>query len=169
MLGNLSFWLWFIVLRILLTKYDSINRHFVKSSLKSKTLALVQSVECLLSKTCLVSADLSNCRCWLSNCRSRFDKFALTKHNVGNEHFTDWIHAKILHFELDFTKRRFIESYFSNQIPTTVASLGEGGGPPRVSPFWGDTILWCETITSPICGKYRTFFTLFGRPHPHLD
>ena len=49
-----------------------------------------------------------------------------------------------------------------------MASL-EGGGPPRVSPFWGDIILWCETISSPTCGKYLTFFTLFGRPHPHLD
>ena len=43
--------------------YDSINRRFVKSSSKSRILALVQSMECSLSKTCLVSADLSNRRC----------------------------------------------------------------------------------------------------------
>ena len=30
-----------------------------------------------------------------------------------------WINAKILDFELDFTNRRFIESYFINQIPNT--------------------------------------------------
>ena len=28
----------------------------------------------------------------------------------------DWANAKILDFKLDFTKRRFIESYFINQI-----------------------------------------------------
>ena len=39
-------------------KYDSIKRRFVKSSSKSRILALVQSMECSLSKTCLVSADM---------------------------------------------------------------------------------------------------------------
>ena len=63
MLGNLSFCLSFIVLAIWLMKYDSINRRFVKSSSKSRILTLVQSMECSLSKTCLVSADLSNRRC----------------------------------------------------------------------------------------------------------
>ena len=47
-------------------KYDSIKRRFVKSSSKSRILALVQSMECSLSKTCLVSADLSNRRCRMS-------------------------------------------------------------------------------------------------------
>ena len=32
----------------------------------------------------------------------------------------DWTNAKILDFELEFTKRRFIESYFINQIPNTM-------------------------------------------------
>ena len=36
------------------------------------------------------------------------------------EHSMDWTNAKILDFELDFTKRRFIESYFINQIPNTM-------------------------------------------------
>ena len=66
MLGNLSFCLSFIVLGIWLMKYDSIKRRFVKSSSKSRSLALVQSMECSLSKTCLVSADLSNRRCRMS-------------------------------------------------------------------------------------------------------
>ena len=35
-----------------------------------------------------------------------------------------------------------------------VARGGKGGGSHWVSPFWGDTILSCETITPPICGKY---------------
>ena len=39
---------------------------------------------------------------------------------------------------------------------------GRAGGPLRVSPFWGGTILWCETVTPPICGKYLSFFTLFS-------
>ena len=50
----------------------------------------------------------------------RFNKSALTKHVFDNEHSMDWTNAKILDFELDFTKRRFIESYFINQIPTTM-------------------------------------------------
>ena len=50
----------------------------------------------------------------------RFDKSALTKHVFDNEHSTDWTNAKILDFKLDFTKRRFIESYFINQIPNTM-------------------------------------------------
>ena len=32
----------------------------------------------------------------------------------------DWTNAKILDSELDFTKSRFIESYFINQIPNTM-------------------------------------------------
>ena len=47
-------------------KYDSIKRRFVKSSSKSKILVLVQSMECPSSKTCLVSADLSNRICRMS-------------------------------------------------------------------------------------------------------
>ena len=34
--------------------------------------------------------------------------------------FMDWTNAKILDFKLDFTNRRFIESYFINQIPYTM-------------------------------------------------
>ena len=47
-------------------KYDSIKRRFVKSSSKSRILALSNPLECSLSKTCLVSADLSNRRCRMS-------------------------------------------------------------------------------------------------------
>ena len=43
-------------------KYASINQRFVKSSSKSRILALVQSMECRFSKTCLESANLSNGR-----------------------------------------------------------------------------------------------------------
>ena len=50
----------------------------------------------------------------------RFDKSALTKHVFDNEHSMDWTKVKILDFELDFTKRRFIESYFINQIANTM-------------------------------------------------
>ena len=49
-----------------------------------------------------------------------FDKSALTKQVFDNKHSMDWTNAKILDFELDFTKRRFIESYFNNQIPSTM-------------------------------------------------
>ena len=57
-------------------------------------------------------------------------------------------------------------------LDLTVASLGGRRG-PRISPFWGDSIwgdliLFCETITPPICGEYLSIFTLFGA-YPHLD
>ena len=43
-----------------------------------------------------------------------------------------------------------------------MASLGgRAGDPLRVSPVWGYTILWCETVTLSICGKYLSFFILF--------
>ena len=50
----------------------------------------------------------------------RFDESALTKHVFDTEHCMDWTNAKILDFKLDFTKRRFIESYSINQIPNTI-------------------------------------------------
>ena len=50
----------------------------------------------------------------------RFNKSALTKHVFDNEHFKNWTNAKILDFKLDYTKRRFIESYFINQITNTM-------------------------------------------------
>ena len=77
-------------------KYDSIKRRFVKSSQVRKKEHL---------------ADIQHLR---------FDKSALTKHVFDNEYSMDWTNAKILDFELDFTKRRFIESYFINQIPYTM-------------------------------------------------
>ena len=53
----------------------------------------------------------------------RLDKSALTKHVFDDEHPMDWTNAKILDFDLDFTKRRFIESYFINQMPNTNAQM----------------------------------------------
>ena len=50
----------------------------------------------------------------------RFDKSAPTQHVFDIKHSMDWTNAKILDFELDFTKRRFIESYFINEIPNTM-------------------------------------------------
>ena len=39
-----------------------------------------------------------------------FDKSVLTKHVFDYKHSMDWTNAKILDFELDFTKHWFIES-----------------------------------------------------------
>ena len=45
---------------------------------------------------------------------------------------------------------------------------GRKGGPLQVTPFWGDTILWCETKTPQICGEDLVFVILLGL-QPHLD
>ena len=39
-------------------------------------------------------------------------KTALVKHVITKDHRVDWDHSKILTFEIDFTKRRFLESFF---------------------------------------------------------
>ena len=38
-------------------------------------------------------------------------KTALVKHVITKDHRVDWDHSKILTFEIDFTKRRFLESF----------------------------------------------------------
>ena len=50
----------------------------------------------------------------------RLDKSAPPKHVFDDEQSMEWTNAKILDFELDFTKCRFIESRFINQIPNTM-------------------------------------------------
>ena len=42
----------------------------------------------------------------------RFDKSALTRHVFDLGHSMDWQQSKVLEFECDFHKRRFIESYY---------------------------------------------------------
>jgi len=44
----------------------------------------------------------------------RFDKSALTRHVFDLGHSTDWQLSKVLEFECDFHKRRFIESCYIN-------------------------------------------------------
>ena len=39
-------------------------------------------------------------------------KTALVKHIITKDHRVDWDYSKILTFETDFTKRRFLESFF---------------------------------------------------------
>ena len=44
---------------------------------------------------------------------NNFDqKTALIKHVITKFHRVDWNHSKILNFETDFTKRRFLDSFF---------------------------------------------------------
>ena len=47
---------------------------------------------------------------------------ALVKHVITNDHRVDWNHSKILTFEIDFTKRRFLESFF---IPNSENSIND--------------------------------------------
>ena len=39
-------------------------------------------------------------------------KTALVKHAYIQQHLVDWQSSKILHIEIDFEKRRFLESLF---------------------------------------------------------
>ena len=43
---------------------------------------------------------------------NKLKKQALVKHVITKNHRVDWDHSKILTFETDFTKRRFLESFF---------------------------------------------------------
>ena len=45
---------------------------------------------------------------------------ALCKHAINLHHDIDWNNSQILEFETDYRKRRFIESFFINNIPNTM-------------------------------------------------
>ena len=47
-------------------------------------------------------------------------KTALVKHKFINEHEIDFKNSKILLFEVDFKKRRFLESWFINKTDNTM-------------------------------------------------
>ena len=38
------------------------------------------------------------------------------------------------------------------------SGVARGGGPPRVSPFWGDTIFFSFETENPLIGRQRPFF-----------
>ena len=48
----------------------------------------------------------------------------------------EWTKAKILDFQLDFTKRRFIESHFINQIPNTTNDSKMNNSPAFIRLFY---------------------------------
>ena len=47
-------------------------------------------------------------------------KTALVKHVITKDHRVDWDHSKILTFETDFTKRRFLESFFIHSSENSI-------------------------------------------------
>ena len=47
-------------------------------------------------------------------------KTALVKHVITKDHRVDWDHSKILTFETDFTKRRFLESFFVHNSENSI-------------------------------------------------
>ena len=47
-------------------------------------------------------------------------KTALVKHVITKDHRVDWDHSKILTFETDFTKRRFLESFFIHNSENSI-------------------------------------------------
>ena len=47
-------------------------------------------------------------------------KTALVKHVITKDHRVDWDRSKILTFKTDFTKRRFLESFFIHDSENTI-------------------------------------------------
>ena len=47
-------------------------------------------------------------------------KTALVKHVITKDHRVDWDHSKILTFETDFTKRRFLESFVIHNFENAI-------------------------------------------------
>ena len=47
-------------------------------------------------------------------------KTALVKHVITKDHRVDWDHIKILTFEIDFTKRQFLESFFIHNSENSI-------------------------------------------------
>ena len=45
---------------------------------------------------------------------------ALCKHAINLHHNIDWNNSQILEFETNYRKRRFIESFFINNVPNTI-------------------------------------------------
>ena len=48
-------------------------------------------------------------------------KTAFVKHCITKDHRVDWDHSKILTFEADFTKRRFLESFFIHNYENAIS------------------------------------------------
>ena len=44
---------------------------------------------------------------------------ALCKHAINLHHDIDWNNSQNLEFETDYRKRRFVESFFINNVPNT--------------------------------------------------
>ena len=44
----------------------------------------------------------------------------LIKHIITKDHRVDWDHSKILTFEIDFTKRRFLKSFFIHNSENSI-------------------------------------------------
>ena len=68
---------------------------------------------------------------------------ALTKHVFDNEHSLDWTNAKIFNFDLDFTKRRFIASYFINEISNPMNDKQNDKFPSIYSATLQITLYYC--------------------------
>ena len=47
-------------------------------------------------------------------------KTMLVKHVITKDHRVDWDHSKILTFETDFTKCRFLESFFIHNAENSI-------------------------------------------------
>ena len=67
-----------------------------------------------------INVDTSSYRaCKKLQYSSTFRK-ALVKHVITKDHRVDWDHSKILTFETDFTKRRFLESFFIHNSENSI-------------------------------------------------
>ena len=64
---------------------------------------------------------LDQCRFFIKIDDNNFNKkTALVKHVITKDHRVDWDHSKILTFETDFTKRRFLESFFIHNSENSI-------------------------------------------------
>ena len=82
---------------------------------------------------------------------------------ISKRHNFIWIRHETIHSKRFIAKLIIIRSMKTKKIiiiTSGVARGGGGGGPPRVSPFWGDTIclFFSFKVENPLIGRQRPFF-----------
>jgi len=79
--------------------------------LKDKTVKTTETKRSLETRQKEHKTDIKN---------KRFDKSALTQHTFDLNHRMDWANSKVLEFESNYYRRRFIESFHINSDKDTM-------------------------------------------------